>query len=327
MSVLYPHSLTCLVSKSLALAALVVALAGYQSAQAESCPRPAGMDERYCDADGDLVADTPTDPAQIVNPSTLLISYTSSEDPAVYSETWKEFTDYLKQVTGRDVQFVPVDSEAAQTEALRAGRLHIMGTCTGCTPRAVNQAGFVPFAIFADEDGSFGYEMEVITRIDSDLKSLEDIRGRRIAFTHPSSNSGYISARILIEEETGLRDGVDYEAYFSGGHENSILGVYNGDYDAAPIANDVLNRMCIAEQVQCNQFRTLYKSATFPSGPFGYAHNLDPQLQAKIREAFYTFDFAGTKLAEAFDRAAFVPITYKKDWEVVRLIQEKAPPQ
>lgn len=92
------------------------------------------MDERYCDADGDLVADTPTDPAQIVNPDTLLISYTSSEDPAVYSETWQEFTDYLKQVTGKDVQFVPVDSEAAQTEAMRAGRLHIMGTCTGCTP-------------------------------------------------------------------------------------------------------------------------------------------------------------------------------------------------
>lgn len=320
-------SVARLLSKSLALAGLVAVLVGYQSAQAQSCPRPAGMDERYCDADGDLVADTPTDPAQIVNPDTLLISYTSSEDPAVYSETWQEFTDYLKQVTGKDVQFVPVDSEAAQTEALRAGRLHIMGTCTGCTPRAVNQAGYVPFAVFAKEDGSFGYEMEVITRIDSGLEKLEDIKGRRIAFTQPSSNSGYISARILIEAETGFKDGVDYEANFSGGHENSILGVFNGDYDAAPIANDVLNRMCIAGQVQCDQFRTLYKSATFPSGPFGYAHNLDPQLQEKIREAFYTFDFAGTKLAEAFDRASFAPITYKEDWEVIRLIQENAPPQ
>ncbi|MEN9202730.1 MAG: phosphate/phosphite/phosphonate ABC transporter substrate-binding protein [Thermostichus sp. DG_1_6_bins_120] len=313
--------------KSIAVAGLVVAAAGHHSIQAQPCPRPAGMDERYCDADGDLVADAPTDPAQIVNPSTLLISYTSSEDPAVYSETWQEFTDYLKQVTGKEVQFVPVDSEAAQTEALRAGRLHIMGTCTGCTPRAVNQAGFVPFAIFAKEDGSFGYEMEVITHVESDLQKLEDIKGRRIAFTQPSSNSGYISARILIEAETGLKDGVDYEANFSGGHENSILGVYNGDYDAAPIANDVLNRMCIAGQVQCNQFRTLYKSATFPSGPFGYAHNLDPELQKKIREAFYTFDFTGTKLAEAFDRVAFVPITYKEDWAVIRLIQENAPPQ
>jgi phosphonate transport system substrate-binding protein len=192
-------SVARLLSKSLALAGLVAVLVGYQSAQAQSCPRPAGMDERYCDADGDLVADTPTDPAQIVNPDTLLISYTSSEDPAVYSETWQEFTDYLKQVTGKDVQFVPVDSEAAQIEAMRAGRLHIMGTCTGCTPRAVNQAGFVPFAVFAKEDGSFGYEMEVITRIDSGLEKLEDIKGRRIAFTQPSSNSGYISARILIE--------------------------------------------------------------------------------------------------------------------------------
>lgn len=305
-----------------------LALMGSLAAHAQAdCPRPELMDERYCDRDGDLVADVPEDPSQIIDPDTLLISYTSSEDPAVYGDTWEEFTDHLKEVTGKNVQFVPVESEAAQTEALRAGRLHIMGTCTGCTPRAVNQAGYVPFAIFAQEDGSFGYEMEVITNVNSDLQTLEDIEGRNVAFTQPSSNSGYISARILIEAETGFKDGEDYEANFSGGHENSILGVFNEDYDAAPIANDVLNRMCIAETVQCDQFRTLYTSATFPSGPFGYAHNLDPDLQEKIREAFYTFDFAGTRLAEAFDRAMFAPISFQEDWEVIRVIQENAPPE
>jgi phosphonate transport system substrate-binding protein len=125
-----------------------------------------------------------------------------------------------------------------------------MGTCTGCTPVAVNVAGFVPFAIFQQEDGSIGYEMEVITHVNSDIQALDDIAGRRVAFTHPSSNSGYISARILIKQETGLDDEAgDYIAEFSGSHQNSILGVFNEDYDAAPIANDVLNRMCLNEQV------------------------------------------------------------------------------
>ncbi len=287
------------------------------------CPRPSVMDERYCDRDGDLVADLPEDESEWADPDTLLVSYTSSEEPAVYSNTWGEFTAYLEEATGKKVQFVPADSQAAQYEAMRAGRLHIMGTCTGCTPVAVNVSGYVPFAIFEQEDGGIGYEMEVITRTDSGLETLDDIAGKRIAFTSPSSNSGYISARILIKQQTGFDDEAgDYTADFSGGHENSILGVQNEDYDAAPIANDVLNRMCLNNQVDCSVFTTLYKSETFPSGSFGHAHNLNPELAAKIREAFLSFEFEGTPMREAFDRVRFAPITYQENWEIIRRIQE-----
>lgn len=288
------------------------------------CPRPPQMDARYCDRVGDLVADLPEDPSEWVDPEVLLVSYTSSEEPAVYANTWAEFTAHLEEVTGRRVQFVPADSQAAQYEAMRAGRLHIMGTCTGCTPVAVNVAGFVPFAIFQQEDGSIGYDMEVITHVNSDIQALDDIAGRRVAFTHPSSNSGYISARILIKQETGLDDEAgDYIAEFSGSHQNSILGVFNEDYDAAPIANDVLNRMCLNEQVDCSQFRSLYKSETFPSGSFGHAHNLHPELAERIREAFFTFEFEGTAMRQAFNRVAFAPITYQENWEIIRRIQEE----
>ncbi len=306
-------------------AAVALSLWGASTAShaQEECPRPAVMDERYCDRDGDLVADLPEDESQWVDPDVLLVSYTSSEEPAVYSETWGEFTDHLQEVTGKEVQFVPADSQAAQYEAMRAGRLHIMGTCTGCTPVAVNVSGYVPFAIFQQEDGAIGYEMEVITRTDSGLESLDQIPGKRIAFTHPSSNSGYISARILIKQETGLDDEAgDYTADFSGSHQNSILGVQNEDYDAAPIANDVLNRMCLNDQADCSVITSLYKSATFPSGSFGYAHNLSPELAEKIQEAFFSFEFEGTPMREAFDRVRFAPITYQENWEVIRRIQE-----
>jgi ABC-type phosphate/phosphonate transport system substrate-binding protein len=61
------------------------------------------------------------------------------------------------------VQFFPVQSNAAQIEAMRAGRLHVAGFNTGSNPLAVACAGFRPFAMMAAEDGSFGYEMEIIT--------------------------------------------------------------------------------------------------------------------------------------------------------------------
>ena len=56
-------------------AALIVGAASAGAARAQDCPR-GDLDKAYCDRDGDLVADAPTDPKQLVNPSTLIFAYT-----------------------------------------------------------------------------------------------------------------------------------------------------------------------------------------------------------------------------------------------------------
>lgn len=293
------------------------------AAQAQDCPRGA-LDARFCDRDGDMVADTPTNPRELVDPRTLIFAYTPVEDPAVYRRVWAEFLDHLARVTGRQVQFFPVQSNAAQIEAMRAGRLHVAGFNTGSTPLAVNCAGFVPFAMMASkEDGAYGYEMEIIVRADSPIQRVEDLRGRNVAFTAQTSNSGYKYPSWLLAEKFGLREGQDFRASFSGRHDNSIIGVANRDYDAAPIANSVLNRMIERGVVRRDQFRSIYKSERFPTTAYGVVFNLQPDLQAKIREAFFSFNWEGTALLAEFGNAqppqnSFMPITYKEHWSVIR---------
>ncbi len=80
------------------------------------------LDSRYTDNDGDLIADIPADASQQVDPSTLIFAYTPVEDPAVYAEAWSDFLAHLEEKTGKKVQFFPVQSNAAQIEAMRAGR-------------------------------------------------------------------------------------------------------------------------------------------------------------------------------------------------------------
>src|SRR5579862_1532394 len=84
-----------------------VALIGL--AKAQDCPR-GDLDKAYCDRDDDLVADAPTDPKQLVNPSTLIFAYTPVEDPAVYAKVWDGFVKYMEQTTGKKVIFFPVQS-------------------------------------------------------------------------------------------------------------------------------------------------------------------------------------------------------------------------
>src|SRR6476660_10284170 len=105
---------------------LVVGAGLVGPAAAQDCPR-GDLDKAYCDRNGDLVADAPTDPKQLVNPSTLIFAYTPVEDPAVYAKAWDGFIKYMEQTTGKKVVFFPVQSNAAEIEAMRSGRLHIAG--------------------------------------------------------------------------------------------------------------------------------------------------------------------------------------------------------
>ncbi len=313
-----------------ALAALIsgasLALTATFSQAQTDCPRGT-LDVRFCDRDGDLIADPPTDPKDFVDPDTLVFAYTPVEDPAVYAEVWQEFLDHLSKTTGKRVQFFPVQSNAAQIEAMRAGRLHVTGFNTGSTPLAVNVAGFTPFAMMASKTGEFGYEMEIIVRQESPIQKIEDLRGKTVAFTAETSNSGFKAPTVLLKTEFGLELDKDYKAVFSGKHDNSILGVFNKDYEVAAIANSVLKRMAARNVVDGKQLRAIYTSQTFPTTAYGYVYNLKPELAAKVKEAFFTFKWEGTKLLKEFQKSeppqeTFIPISYKEKWEVIRKIDE-----
>lgn len=101
-----------------------------------------------------------------------------------------------------------------------------------------------------------------------------------------------------------------------------MLGVVAGDYDAAPVASEVVDRMAERGLYDTADVRKIWESDPFPTTSFTMAHNLDPALADKVKEAFFSFDFAGTALGEEFDGVSkFVPITYKDQWAVIRQIQ------
>ncbi len=290
------------------------------AAIAQDCPR-GELDAAYCDRDGDLVADAPTDAKQLVDPPTLIFAYTPVEDPAVYAKVWDGFVKHMEKATGKKVVFFPVQSNAAEIEAMRSGRLHIAGFNTGSNPIAVNCAGFVPFAIMGTQNGQFGYEMEIIVPADSPIKTPADLKGKKLAFTSPTSNSGYKAPSAILKADFGLEAERDFTPVFSGKHDNSVMGVANKDYDAASIANEVMKRMIARKVVDAAKIRSIYKSETFPTTGYGYAHNLEPKLVEKIKDAFFSFPWEGSALkAEFKEEDRFIPITYKKDWSVIRKI-------
>lgn len=215
--------------RKLCLLSFVIAAAWSAGLHAqEACKARGELDAVYCDEDGDMVADPPKDKAKFKNPSTLVFTYTPVEDPAKYENAFKPFTDYLAQCTGKKVVFYQVQNNAAEVEAMRSGRLHVGGFSTGPTVFAVNKAGAVPFAVKGDASGFQGYNLITIVKKTSPYQKLTDLKGKKVAHTSPSSNSGHLAPLALFPAE-GLAPGKDYSILFSGKHDQSVMGVNAGD--------------------------------------------------------------------------------------------------
>ncbi|WP_319468496.1 phosphate/phosphite/phosphonate ABC transporter substrate-binding protein [uncultured Pseudodesulfovibrio sp.] len=278
------------------------------------------LDTMYTDKDGDLVADF-AEEGNCKDPSTLVFTYTPVEDPAVYKDAFADFQEYLSKATGKRVIYYTVQSNAAEVEAMRSGKLHIAGFSTGPTGFAVNLAGYVPIAVKGYPDGFQGYNLIVVVKKDSPIQKMEDLKGKKVAHTSASSNSGNLAPRALFPP-LGITPDKDYTVVYSGKHDQSILGVAHGDYDAAPVASDVYDRMVAAGRVDKDALRIIYRSPKFPTSSFGISSQLCPELAQKIIGAFRTYRFPESMQKSFKGADRFYPITYMQDWKVIREIAD-----
>ena len=298
---------------------LMLAMLAPLAVAADACKNRGELDTMYCDDNSDMVADVPADPKKLKNPSTIVFTYTPVEDPAVYENIFKPFTTHLAACLNKKVVFYQVQSNAAEIEAMRSGRLHVGGFSTGPTAFAVNLAGAVPFAVKGFAKEFQGYNLIVIVKASSPYQKLSDLKGKKVAHTSPSSNSGHLAPMSLFPAQ-GLTPDKDYKIIFSGKHDQSVMGVNSGDYDAGAVASDVFHRMGERGQVKESDFRVIYRSQKFPTSSFAYAHDLDPKLVDKMLTCFYDYRFP-PEMQKAFDGAdRFFPINYKTTWDVVRAV-------
>src|SRR5262249_31679408 len=153
--------------------------------------------------------------------------------------------------TGKKISYrADLETLDAQLAALRDGTLHITAFSTGEVRLAVNSAGFMPLASPADADGKYSYEMEILVHAASGSRSPADLKGKTVAFTAMSSNSGAKAPLAILKNEFQLRPGRDYTHVMTGSHRRSIQDLSAGKYDAVCVANDLLASAVAAGEIR-----------------------------------------------------------------------------
>jgi len=277
----------------------------------------------FVDADQNLIADTPSDPAALRDPETLRFCFLNDQGGAADPGRWQPLLEAITQKTGRPAEYVSFATVEAQLSALRSGALDVTVFNTGNVPRAVNAAGFVPVVGPAIQGKPATYKMLIITAADSDIKNIEGLRGRSVTLTRIGSNSGYKAPLVILLKNFGLAPERDFDWAFSGSHEASIRGVADGTFVVAAVASDLYHAAIERGELDEKKVRVVYESEPFPRVALGYAHDLEPALAQGVTEALLSFSLTGTPLQPSFaDGDGFTALSYKDSFGLVRMIDD-----
>lgn len=291
--------------------------------------------DRFTDANGDGVADAPTDAAQLRNPPELTFSFVASADAATDAADFQPLLDHLSAAVGRPVKYLELTSPDAQLYALQQGRLHVTAFNTGAVPIAVHDAGFVPVGVLGNESGKSTYQLKIVVPAKSSIQSVEDLRRGDLVLTDPSSNSGFKAPLVLLKRNFDLTPGLDYAIRYSGGQFESIRMLAAGECDPTPtnpkglaiaVASDLLDRAISDGTITPAKFRTVFTSEPFPAATFGIAHDLEPTLAKKLADALLSFDFANNSVGQRFaasKQSKLLPANFKEDFKLVTEIDNQ----
>ncbi len=255
----------------------------------------------------------------------LRVGFVPAEDAQQVIQNAQPIVEILHKQLGMEVQpFVATDYTGV-VEALRVNKLDIAFLTPASYVLAKNEAN-VRVVLKSERKGTPYYYAAIITRTDSGIKKLEDLRGKTFAFGDPVSTSANVFPRKMLHER-GIDPVRDFkQILYSGGHDATVLAVLNGKVDAgATFANSPDNKdtawmRYLKNPEDVKKIHAIAFSEPIPADNLVINGNLDERLAKKVEEIFLELsrDPAGKKmLRDLYQIDGFVPAT-DKDYDSVR---------
>ena len=191
--------------------------------------------------------------------------------------------------------FTPADYDGV-IQGLLGGTLDVafLGA-SGYAKIHLTDAGAVETALVPQNvDGTEGYYSIAFTRKDTGITSLDDAKGKVFAFAEPNSTSGFLVPAAEMTAKYGDLKAYFKDTPFSGGHEQTIVGVANGTYDAGVSNGDgigdwaegftsgAFHKAAAAGLVDMNDLVEIWRSALIPNGPFVIRTALPQDVKDKV---------------------------------------------
>lgn len=231
---------------------------------------------------------------------------------------------YLGRKIGVPVEFTILSRYGNILERFEAEGMDgaFFGSFTGAL--AIERLGVVPLARPVNLDGSSTYHGHLFVRRDSGIRTVADLRGKRMAFVDRATTAGYVFPLAWLREH-GIPspDGFFSEYYFTGSHDAAIDAVLQRKADVGAAKHSVYDRVRKDDPRVDREIRILADSPSVPSNGLCVRRDLEPDLKEALRRALLDLerDPEGARVLEQFGALRFIETTAEDYAPVLRLAQ------
>lgn len=164
------------------------------------------------------------------------------------------------------------------------------------------------------------YKSEILVKKNSGIKSLKDLKGKKIALQDVTSTAGYTFPLATLKKETGINATKDMKIVNVKGHDQAVISLLNGDVDAAAVFQDART---IVKKDQPNVFKDtkiLKLTESIPNDTISVRPDMDKKFQEKLKKAFK--DIAKSKkghkiISEVYSHEGYTD-TRDSNFDIVR---------
>ncbi|CCV05271.1 conserved exported hypothetical protein [Mesorhizobium metallidurans STM 2683] len=222
------------------------------------------------------------------------------ENEADRLRNYQCFADHIKEVLGVEkVSLFPAADYDGVIQGLLGGTLDFaeLGASAYAKVYLENKDAVQPILTTIQTDGSTGYRAVMVARADSGIKTLADMKGKKLGFADPDSTSGYLIPVTSLPKDIGM----DVKSYFAstgfgGGHEQLVLEVLKGTFDAGTTwasgvgdfkdgySSGNLRKMVDKGVLKMDDLVELWQSPLIPNGPLVVRTSIDADTKQKITD-------------------------------------------
>ncbi|PZD97126.1 phosphate/phosphite/phosphonate ABC transporter substrate-binding protein [Paenibacillus sambharensis] len=257
-------------------------------------------------------------------PDKFVIAYLPQESDTQTQQTYKDFENKLSEAIGVPVESYKATSYNAAIEAMKNNKADLAMFGPFSYIVAVERAGVEPIVGVSIPALANAPASVIIVPKDSPIQTLEDLKGRTFGFVDPVSTTGHLFPKATLVKQLGVTpEELDTSFFksvqFAGKHDNAVLGVVRGQYDAAAASAIIPDMLVQRGIIEKDSYRVLAASeAMAPITPFAIRSSVPQEMKDQVKSFLLGYEDPNYfKAVMGSDQAKFVDIA-DSDFDPIR---------
>lgn len=231
------------------------------------------------------------------------IAYAPNESTTESADARNGLAKDLSEALGCEVEEIQASDYNAIIEALRTGKADMAYMGSQAMALGVERTDLEPIVMKAedgDPEKAIYHSVLITSSSNNEINSIEDIKGKTMAFVDPDSTSGNLvpTAEIIrsfpddeLNSDILHTNGDFFEAVsFSGSHQAGLQAVIKGDVDIVPISDQILASEIEHGNAKEDDIKVIHESGAIPTEAMVVGEHVNKETRNKLTEFLTAYE-------------------------------------